>query len=106
MNGEPQFPYETLTIRSLSRSHNVPKSDFLEIINRCEQRKMKRSSEVLEFFKVRPCGQMAGALNPISCHTLSNLIISACSPIGNKNKGIHMRYRCKRYYRDWFKEVE
>ena len=49
MNGEPQFSYETLIIRSLSWSHNVTKSHFLE--NRCKQRRMKRISEVLAFFQ-------------------------------------------------------
>ena len=49
VSGEPQFSYRTLIIRSLSWIHNVTQSRFLE--NRCEQRKMKRISEVLEFFQ-------------------------------------------------------
>ena len=47
MTGEPQFSYKTLIIRSLSWSHNVTTSHFLE--KRCEPR--KKSSEGLAFFQ-------------------------------------------------------
>ena len=48
---------------------------------------MKGGSEVLDVFKMRQYGPMAGALNPISYDTLSNLIISAGSLIRNLKKG-------------------